>query len=210
MDLSAAAASVRSIIDKGPSSSLLFAFEVRAKKCDCDKYEVVAYVGFVVISFDLFVFFLFVLSYLFFGVWFSFVPTSLRILILPFSLLFSSFFWIQYGILAMTMITTLCKYVLHVVELSHAHQARLQRQSERQQQTTEGQQQQAEGSEARPEEHEEELEVERGITWEAKGFWNFLVEIVSSFVMMVLYILFFLVILHYYGMPIHIIRVSLV
>ncbi|KAF2747558.1 hypothetical protein M011DRAFT_519130 [Sporormia fimetaria CBS 119925] len=118
-------------------------------------------------------------------------------------------FGFEYVLLAIASLSTLLRYALSLVELFIVHrQERAQAEERRlaRERAAANAQTQPETVEAVPEQDEEdELEVEVP-GWEEKGRWVFYLELLTDFFKSSVYLAFFVILMAFYGIPIHIMR----
>ncbi|KAI4655882.1 hypothetical protein J4E93_000598 [Alternaria ventricosa] len=115
-------------------------------------------------------------------------------------------FGFEYVLLATASISTLLRYALSLVELYITHRQekareetrRIAREQARQQAT-------AEGTEAPAEADDDEDEGDVP-GWEEKGRWVFYLDLATDFVKSFVYLGFFVILMTFYGIPIHIMR----
>lgn len=122
-------------------------------------------------------------------------------------------FGFEYVLLAIASVSTLLRYTLSVVELLVVHRqeaARDQARSAARAQRAQAQQQSGETNEgttppatAEEEDDDDDADVPG---WEEKGRWVFYLDLTTDFIKSVVYIGFFLILLAFYGLPIHIMR----
>lgn len=116
-------------------------------------------------------------------------------------------FGFEYVLLAIASVSTLMRYALSLVELvvirrqetARDEARRLAREQAQQQTSTEG-----EAANAAAEEEEDEDEDVPG--WEEKGRWVFYLDLATDFIKSVVYVGFFIILMAFYGIPIHIMR----
>ncbi|KAF2204102.1 hypothetical protein GQ43DRAFT_453988 [Delitschia confertaspora ATCC 74209] len=117
-------------------------------------------------------------------------------------------FGFEYALLFIVSMSTLCRYALSVVELFIVHRqtqaraeaqriARIAREQTPQQPTEEG------APAPAPEEAEDDDDIPG---WEEKGRWVFYLDLVTDFIKSVVYMGFFMILVAFHGIPIHIIR----
>ena len=119
-------------------------------------------------------------------------------------------FGFEYVLLATASISTLLRYTLSLVELFITQRQEKAREEARRiarEQTR--QQAAAAGAEAPVEmEEEEEDDDDEGDVpgWEEKGRWVFYLDLATDFVKTLVYLGFFVILMTFYGIPIHIMR----
>ncbi|KAF1920455.1 hypothetical protein BDU57DRAFT_15816 [Ampelomyces quisqualis] len=113
-------------------------------------------------------------------------------------------FGFEYVLLAIASISTLLRYTLSLVELAITKRQEKAREEARRvvrEQAT--QRAAAEGTEAAPEEDDDDGDVPG---WEDKGRWVFYLDLATDFIKSVVYLGFFMILMTFYGIPIHIMR----
>lgn len=118
-------------------------------------------------------------------------------------------FGFEYVLLAIASISTLLRYTLSLVELFITHRQeksreearRVAQEQARQQANTDG----VGGAEAAVEQDDDEDEVDVP-GWEEKGRWVFYLDLATDFIKSVVYLGFFMILMTFYGIPIHIMR----
>ncbi|KAF2641587.1 hypothetical protein P280DRAFT_451027 [Massarina eburnea CBS 473.64] len=113
-------------------------------------------------------------------------------------------FGFEYVLMAIASISTLLRYTLSLVELYVTHRQEKAR-DEARRIAREHAQQQAE-AEGTPENAIEDDDDEDVPGWEEKGRWVFYLDLTTDFIKSVVYIGFFMILMAFYGMPIHIMR----
>jgi E3 ubiquitin-protein ligase synoviolin len=117
-------------------------------------------------------------------------------------------FGFEYVLLAIASISTLLRYALSLVELLVTHRqekARLEarrvaREQAQQRDSTE------EGATETPAEEEDDEDDTDVPGWEEKGRWVFYLDLTTDFIKSVVYLGFFMILMAFYGIPIHIMR----
>lgn len=117
-------------------------------------------------------------------------------------------FGFEYVLLAIASISTLLRYTLSLTELvitqrqesTRVEARRIARELARQRPTADGTESPAVGEE---EEEEDEADVPG---WEEKGRWVFYLDLATDFIKSVVYLGFFMILMTFYGIPIHIMR----
>ncbi|KAF1956859.1 hypothetical protein CC80DRAFT_412706 [Byssothecium circinans] len=115
-------------------------------------------------------------------------------------------FGFEYVLLAIASSSTLLRYTLSLVELYITHRQekareearRIAREQARQQAETAGG-----DPEDAPEDDDDDYEVPG---WEEKGRWVFYLDLATDFIKSVVYLGFFMILMAFYGIPIHIMR----
>ncbi|KAL1601816.1 E3 ubiquitin-protein ligase hrd1 [Paraconiothyrium brasiliense] len=119
-------------------------------------------------------------------------------------------FGFEYVLLAIASISTLLRYGLSLVELAITHRQekvrdevrRLAREQSRQRREAA----EAAGEPIAEEEEEEEDDDDDVPGWEEKGRWVFFLDLMTDAIKSVVYMVFFFLLLTFYGIPIHIVR----
>ncbi|CBX98020.1 hypothetical protein LEMA_P094290.1 [Plenodomus lingam JN3] len=115
-------------------------------------------------------------------------------------------FGFEYVLLAIASISTLLRYALSLVELYVTHRQEKAREEARQAARALARQS-AETSGAEAPVAEEEDEDEGDVPgWEEKGRWVFYLDLATDFIKSVVYLGFFMILMTFYGIPIHIMR----
>lgn len=115
-------------------------------------------------------------------------------------------FGFEYVLLAIASVSTLLRYSLSLVELVITQrQERAREEARRLASEIARQQAAASGAEAPPEVDEDEDEGDVP-GWEEKGRWVFYLDLATDFVKSVVYMGFFIILMTFYGIPIHIMR----
>jgi E3 ubiquitin-protein ligase synoviolin len=116
-------------------------------------------------------------------------------------------FGFEYVLLAIASISTLLRYTLSIIELFIIHRQekareetrRVTREQVRQRNVADG----SEAAAAAPEDDDDEMDVPG---WEEKGRWVFYLDLSTDFIKSVVYLGFFMILMTFYGIPIHIMR----
>lgn len=114
-------------------------------------------------------------------------------------------FGFEYVLLAIASISTLLRYALSLIELFMIHRQEKARDETRRvarEQAT--QRAAADGAEAPAEEDDDDEPEVPG--WEEKGRWVFYLDLATDFIKSVVYLGFFMILMTFYGIPIHIMR----
>jgi E3 ubiquitin-protein ligase synoviolin len=114
-------------------------------------------------------------------------------------------FGFEYVLLAIASISTLLRYTLSLVELAITHRQEKAREEARRvarEQVT--QRAAADGTEAPAVEEDDDDGDVPG--WEEKGRWVFYLDLATDFIKSVVYLGFFMILMTFYGIPIHIMR----
>lgn len=115
-------------------------------------------------------------------------------------------FGFEYVLLAIASISTLLRYTLSLVELYVTHRQEKAREEARQL-TRALARQSAEAGGAEASTAEEDDEEEGDVPgWEEKGRWVFYLDLATDFIKSVVYLGFFMILMTFYGIPIHIMR----
>jgi E3 ubiquitin-protein ligase synoviolin len=117
-------------------------------------------------------------------------------------------FGFEYVLLAIASISTLLRYALSLVELLVTHRQE-QARSEARRVAREQAQQRASTAEATteaPTEEEDDEDDSDVPGWEEKGRWVFYLDLTTDFIKSVVYLGFFMILMAFYGIPIHIMR----
>ncbi|KAF2260979.1 hypothetical protein CC78DRAFT_536013 [Lojkania enalia] len=117
-------------------------------------------------------------------------------------------FGFEYVLLAIASVSTLLRYTLSLTEIyiihrqekARAEARRLAREQTRQPESTEG------APEPGAEEDEEDDFDGDVPGWEEKGRWVFYLDLTTDFIKSVVYLGFFMILMSFYGLPIHIVR----
>jgi E3 ubiquitin-protein ligase synoviolin len=113
-------------------------------------------------------------------------------------------FGFEYVLLAIASISTLLRYTLSLIELYITHRQETAREDARRVAREQAlQRAAAEGTVAPAEEDEDETDV---LGWEDKGRWVFYLDLATDFIKSVVYLGFFMILMTFYGIPIHIMR----
>jgi E3 ubiquitin-protein ligase synoviolin len=116
-------------------------------------------------------------------------------------------FGFEYVLLAIASISTLLRYALSLVELFITNRQEKQRDEARSIAREQAAQRAAAGTadatEAATEEDDDEGDVPG---WEEKGRWVFYLDLTTDFIKSVVYVGFFMILMTFYGIPIHIMR----
>ncbi|KAL5116833.1 E3 ubiquitin-protein ligase hrd1 [Pleosporales sp. CAS-2024a] len=117
-------------------------------------------------------------------------------------------FGFEYVLLAIASISTLLRYALSLVELAITHRQEKAREEARrtaQEQAT--QRAATEGARViAPEEDDNDDDNGDVPGWEEKGRWVFYLDLATDFIKSVVYLGFFMILMTFYGIPIHIMR----
>jgi E3 ubiquitin-protein ligase synoviolin len=114
-------------------------------------------------------------------------------------------FGFEYVLLAIASVSTLLRYTLSLVELYITHRQEKAREEARRVAREQMQQRDtAEGTEAPAVEDDDDEGDVPG--WEEKGRWVFYLDLTTDFIKSVVYLGFFMILLTFYGIPIHIMR----
>jgi E3 ubiquitin-protein ligase synoviolin len=114
-------------------------------------------------------------------------------------------FGFEYVLLAIASISTLLRYTLSLVELAITNRQEKAREEARRiarEQAT--QRAAADGTDAPAAEEDDDDEDVPG--WEEKGRWVFYLDLATDFIKSVVYLGFFMILMTFYGIPIHIMR----
>ncbi|KAJ4348248.1 E3 ubiquitin-protein ligase hrd1 [Didymosphaeria variabile] len=118
-------------------------------------------------------------------------------------------FGFEYVLLAIASISTLLRYGLSLVELAITHRQEKVR-DEARRVAREQARQRREAAEAAgelvAEEEEEDDDDDEVPGWEEKGRWVFFLDLMTDAIKSVVYMVFFFLLLTFYGIPIHIVR----
>lgn len=117
-------------------------------------------------------------------------------------------FGFEYVLLAIVSISTLLRYGLSLVELAITHRQE-QARDEARRVAREQVRQRREAAEAAGEpiaEEEDEDDEEDVPGWEEKGRWVFFLDLMTDAIKSIVYMVFFFLLLTFYGIPIHIVR----
>ncbi len=115
-------------------------------------------------------------------------------------------FGFEYVLLAIASSSTLLRYTLSLVELFITHRQEKAREDARRLARDQARQHaSAEGADApvEPDDDEDEGDVPG---WEEKGRWVFYLDLATDFIKSVVYLGFFVILMTFYGIPIHIMR----
>lgn len=117
-------------------------------------------------------------------------------------------FGFEYVLLAIASISTLLRYGLSLVEITITLRQEKAREEARRVAREERQQriQAAEAAGEPVEEEEEEDEDDDVPGWEEKGRWLFFLDLMTDAIKSVVYVIFFILLMTFYGIPIHIVR----
>ncbi|KAF2007731.1 hypothetical protein P154DRAFT_516548 [Amniculicola lignicola CBS 123094] len=122
-------------------------------------------------------------------------------------------FGFEYVLLAIASISILLRYTLSLVELVIVHRQqtarRVAREQARQQAQQQAQQQAAtaEDGTEQPVQVEDDDDDDTDVPgWEEKGRWVFYLDLATDFIKSVVYLGFFMILMTFYGIPIHIMR----
>jgi E3 ubiquitin-protein ligase synoviolin len=114
-------------------------------------------------------------------------------------------FGFEYVLLAIASISTLLRYTLSLVELYLTHrQEKAREEARRLARELVTQRAAADGTEAPVEEEDDDDGDVPG--WEEKGRWVFYLDLATDFIKSVVYLGFFMILMTFYGIPIHIMR----
>jgi E3 ubiquitin-protein ligase synoviolin len=114
-------------------------------------------------------------------------------------------FGFEYVLLAIASISTLLRYTLSLVELYLTHrQEKAREETRRVARELATQRAAAAGTEAPAEEEDDDDGDVPG--WEEKGRWVFYLDLATDFIKSVVYLGFFMILMTFYGIPIHIMR----
>jgi E3 ubiquitin-protein ligase synoviolin len=115
-------------------------------------------------------------------------------------------FGFEYVLLAIASISTLLRYALSLVELAiTSRQEKAREQARREAREQAAQRAVAEGTE--PPTAEEDDDDDGDVAgWEEKGRWVFYLDLATDFIKSVVYLGFFMILMTFYGIPIHIMR----
>ncbi|KAF2026816.1 hypothetical protein EK21DRAFT_73332 [Setomelanomma holmii] len=114
-------------------------------------------------------------------------------------------FGFEYVLLAIASISTLLRYTLALVELFIIHrQEKAREETRRVAREQAAQRAAADGAEAPVEEEDDDEPEVPG--WEEKGRWVFYLDLATDFIKSVVYLGFFMILMTFYGIPIHIMR----
>ncbi|ORY15822.1 hypothetical protein BCR34DRAFT_477135 [Clohesyomyces aquaticus] len=120
-------------------------------------------------------------------------------------------FGFEYVLLAIASISTLLRYTLSLVELlvirrqeTAMHEARRVARERARQEATEQAQEGDAAAEVAPEDDTDDDGEVPG--WEEKGRWVFYLDLTTDFIKSVVYLGFFMILMAFYGLPLHIIR----
>jgi E3 ubiquitin-protein ligase synoviolin len=122
-------------------------------------------------------------------------------------------FGFEYVLLAIASVSTLLRYTLSLVELLIVHRQettrdeaqRLAREARRPEQAQAGRGESAAEPAAANEDDDDDDDVDVP-GWEEKGRWVFYLDLTTDFIKSVVYIGFFMILMAFYGIPIHIMR----
>ncbi|KAF2121803.1 hypothetical protein BDV96DRAFT_562370 [Lophiotrema nucula] len=119
-------------------------------------------------------------------------------------------FGFEYVLLAIASTSTLLRYALSLVELAITHRQEKARAEARQlarEQARQRAQAEATAGETVPASGEEEDDDDGDVPgWEEKGRWVFYLDLATDFIKSVVYLGFFMILMAFYGIPIHIMR----
>jgi E3 ubiquitin-protein ligase synoviolin len=115
-------------------------------------------------------------------------------------------FGFEYVLLAIASISTLLRYSLSLVELFMTHRQERAREEARRIASEMARQQAAAGGAPAPAEADEDEDEGDVPGWEEKGRWVFYLDLATDFVKSVVYMGFFIILMTFYGIPIHIMR----
>ncbi|KAF2707393.1 hypothetical protein K504DRAFT_384500 [Pleomassaria siparia CBS 279.74] len=121
-------------------------------------------------------------------------------------------FGFEYVLLAIASISTLLRYTLSLVEIGitqRQERVRLETRRvarEQAQQRTAADESATEGATAPPVDEDDEEDDDEVPGWEEKGRWVFYLDLTTDFVKSVVYIGFFIILMAFFGIPIHIMR----
>jgi E3 ubiquitin-protein ligase synoviolin len=114
-------------------------------------------------------------------------------------------FGFEYVLLAIASISTLFRYALSLVELAITHrQEKAREEARRVARELATQRAAADGTEAPAEQDDDDDGDVPG--WEEKGRWVFYLDLATDFIKSVVYLGFFMILMTFYGIPIHIMR----
>ncbi|KAF2827657.1 hypothetical protein CC86DRAFT_455260 [Ophiobolus disseminans] len=114
-------------------------------------------------------------------------------------------FGFEYVLLAIASISTLMRYTLSLTELYITHrQEKAREETQRVAREQAAQRAVAEGTEAPAVEDDDDEPDVPG--WEEKGRWVFYLDLATDFIKSVVYLGFFMILMTFYGIPIHIMR----
>jgi len=113
-------------------------------------------------------------------------------------------FGFEYVLLAIASISTLLRYTLSLIEIYITQRQEKAREDARRIAREQAvQRAAAEGTDAPAEEDEDDSDV---LGWEEKGRWVFYLDLATDFIKSVVYLGFFMILMTFYGIPIHIMR----
>ncbi|KAF2846021.1 hypothetical protein T440DRAFT_250525 [Plenodomus tracheiphilus IPT5] len=115
-------------------------------------------------------------------------------------------FGFEYVLLAIASISTLLRYTLSLVELYVTHRQEKAREEARQITRSHAQTIPETGAEDTPTAEEDDEEEGDVPGWEEKGRWVFYLDLATDFIKSVVYLGFFMILMTFYGIPIHIMR----
>jgi E3 ubiquitin-protein ligase synoviolin len=117
-------------------------------------------------------------------------------------------FGFEYVLLAIASISTLLRYALSLVELLVTHRQEKARLEARRMAREQAQQRDSteEGATETPAEEEDDEDDTDVPGWEEKGRWVFYLDLTTDFIKSVVYLGFFMILMAFYGIPIHIMR----
>jgi E3 ubiquitin-protein ligase synoviolin len=114
-------------------------------------------------------------------------------------------FGFEYVLLAIASISTLLRYTLSLIELYITHrQEKAREETRRVAREQAAQRAAAEGTDAPAEADDDDEADVPG--WEEKGRWVFYLDLATDFIKSVVYLGFFMILMTFYGIPIHIMR----
>ncbi|KAI8939768.1 hypothetical protein NX059_003510 [Plenodomus lindquistii] len=115
-------------------------------------------------------------------------------------------FGFEYVLLAIASISTLLRYTLSLVELYITHRQEKAREEARQITRALARQSAEAGGAEAPAVDDEDDEEGDVPGWEEKGRWVFYLDLATDFIKSVVYLGFFMILMTFYGIPIHIMR----
>ncbi|KAF1973603.1 hypothetical protein BU23DRAFT_554229 [Bimuria novae-zelandiae CBS 107.79] len=118
-------------------------------------------------------------------------------------------FGFEYVLLAISSISTLLRYGLSLVELAITHRQEVARDAARVIAREQARQRREAGEaagEPSPQVEEEEDDDDDVSGWEEKGRWVFLLDLLTDGIRSLVYLIFFALLMTFYGIPIHIVR----